>query len=307
MSAGAAPLLYTHPVCLGHRPDAEHPESPERLDAILSALPDLPRHEAPLATQDDLALAHTKTMIAHVFDLIPKTGIWALDGDTIVSPKSGEAALRAAGAALAATDAVIDGKASFAFCAMRPPGHHATRERPGGFCLFNNVAIAALHALERRGLKRVAIVDFDVHHGNGTQDIFWDDPRVMFVSSHQSPLYPGTGSESEKGAHDTILNMPLKAGTDGAVLRALYESQARPRLEAFAPEMIFVSAGFDAHRDDPLANIDLVEEDYAWLGTFVRKMAERSARGRVVATLEGGYNLDALAASTAAFVGAFGQ
>ncbi|KZV15272.1 Arginase/deacetylase [Dorcoceras hygrometricum] len=225
-----------------------------------------------------------------------------LDEDTVLSPGSAEAALRAAGAAVAAVDAVLgDGHARRAFCAVRPPGHHATREQAMGFCLFNNVAVAAAHALAVHGLKRVAIADFDVHHGNGTQDIFWREPRVLFASSHQMPLYPGSGQPDERGTGN-ILNRPLSAGDGPYLFRELWEGDLLPRLHAFRPQLVLVSAGFDAHERDPLADLCLGSEDYAWITAKLVDLADRHAGGRLVSSLEGGYDLAALAASAAAHV-----
>ncbi len=295
-------FFMTHPVCTAHDTGEGHPESPARLGVVVSALEKImPRRDAPIAPREPLTLAHDPTMIEAVRTAIPREDLAALDGDTIISPASGEAALRAVGAAIAGVEALLSGEASFVFCAVRPPGHHATRTRPGGFCLFNNVAIAARQALKNPNVRRVAIVDFDVHHGNGTQDIFWDDPRVLFISSHQSPLYPHSGRESETGAHGTIVNIPLPANTDGALMRRAFEERAFPRLRAFAPDLILVSAGFDAHRDDPLANLLWSEEDYAWLGREIKTIANGCCAGRMLATLEGGYDLTALRDSVVAF------
>jgi len=219
-----------------------------------------------------------------------------------MSPGSLEAAFRAVGANIAAVDEVISGAAENAFCAMRPPGHHAEKTRAMGFCLFGNVAIAAKHALAAHGLERVAIIDFDVHHGNGTQDLVWDDARIFFASTHQMPLYPGSGATSERGAHDNVLNVPLRAGTTGAEFRRIMDATVFPAVKAHEPEMLFVSAGFDAHRDDPLANLDLVADDFAWVTRRTCDLAADVADGRVVSTLEGGYDLAALASSCAAHV-----
>ncbi len=308
MKGGPSPLFFTHPDCLSHEPNPEHPEKPRRLACLLEALGEPPlslmeKRQAPEASLEDLALAHTRGHIDKTFDLIPKKGIWALDPDTIVSPGSGRAALRAAGAGIAAVDAILDGQADFAFCAVRPPGHHATASRPGGFCLFNNVAIAALHALERRRLSRVAVADFDVHHGNGTEAIFGGDGRVFFASTHDLFIYPGTGGAEGKPAN--ILNVPLPSGSDGKAMRAAWEKTVLPRLAAHEPEMLFVSAGFDAHKDDPISSLAWETEDFGWLGEKIAAFAAAHCRNRVVAFLEGGYDIPALRASVQAFCGAF--
>jgi acetoin utilization deacetylase AcuC-like enzyme len=302
-------LLISHPACLAHDAGPGHVERPERLRAVLAALdaPEfttLERRAAPLADVEALERAHEPAYVEAVLAAIPAQGYAAFDADTIVSPGSGEAALRAAGAACAAVDAVLAGEVANGFCAVRPPGHHAERARAMGFCLFDTIAVAALHAQAAHGVGRVAIVDFDVHHGNGTQDIFWDNPNVLFASTHQRPLYPGSGARSERGAHDQILNVPLQPGTDGAMFRHAIEATILPALELFAPELILVSAGFDAHRRDPLANLDLEAADFAWVTSALANAAGRYCGGRLVSTLEGGYDLQALAESAAAHVGA---
>lgn len=300
-------LLVSHPACLAHDAGPGHVERPDRLRAVLAAL-DAPafaalvRREAPLCETAALARAHEPAYVEAVLAAIPTRGYAAFDGDTIVSPGSGEAVLRAAGAACAAVDAVMAGEASNAFCAVRPPGHHAERDRAMGFCLFDTIAVAAYHARAVHGLRRIAIVDFDVHHGNGTQDIFWDDPDVLFASTHQMPLYPGSGARTERGAHGQILNAPLPPGADGAMFRHTIETAVLPAIERFAPELILVSAGFDAHRRDPLANLELEERDFAWVTSALVGAAARFCGGRLVSTLEGGYDLEALAASAAAHV-----
>ncbi len=300
--------LYTHPVCLEHDPGPDHPESPARLAAVLEALADprfsaVARSEAPRATREKLARVHRAALIEDVLDHAPQEGWRRLDPDTVMSPASAEAALRAAGAVCAAVDDTLAGRHQRAFCAVRPPGHHATPTTAMGFCLFNNIAIGAAHALAAHGLARVAIVDFDVHHGNGTQDIFWNDPRVLYASSHQSPLYPETGARSETGAGN-ILNAPLPPGAGSREFRAAYEDIVLPALEAFAPQLVMVSAGFDAHRLDPLANLNLEADDYAWITARLVDLANRHAQGRVVSSLEGGYSLVALRESAAAHVAA---
>ena len=293
---------------------AGHPECPERLDAIEDRLLisgvglALERREAPLAPLVDIELAHGRMHVAALRGLSDglKEEIEAggpshaqVDPDTSLNVHTWDAALRAAGAALAATDAVIAGELENAFCAVRPPGHHACRDKAMGFCFFNNVAIAAKYALERHGLKRVAIVDFDVHHGNGTEDIVAGDQRILMVSFYQHPFYPIGGSLSDAG---NLVNLPVSAYTKGMEIRELIESAWMPRLEAFRPEMIFISAGFDAHREDDLGQMGLVEQDYAWITDRIKDVARRHAKGRIVSCLEGGYNLSALARSVEAHI-----
>jgi acetoin utilization deacetylase AcuC-like enzyme len=299
--------LYSHPDCLQHLTPPGHHECAERLEAIATALTApqfeaLERREAPLAVDEDILLCHPPEHLAEIRAAIPDSRHAALDADTFVSPGSLQAAFRAVGGNVAAVDAVLAGEVANAFVACRPPGHHAEPHRAMGFCLFGNVAIAAMHALERHGLERVAIVDFDVHHGNGTQALMWNEARVLFASSHQMPLYPGTGAVHERGAHDNILNAPLEPMSGGAQMRRVYESEIFPALETFSPELVLVSAGFDAHTADPLAELNWTVEDFAWLTTRICDIAEAHAGGRVVSTLEGGYDLDALAASVAAHV-----
>ena len=300
--------LYTHPICLQHDPGIGHAESPERLRAVLDALDHdrfaaLDRIEAPRATREQLARVHDAGYIDRILASSPAEGTLRLDEDTLMSPASAEAALRAAGAAIAAVDAVMNGDGERAFCAVRPPGHHATRDQAMGFCLFNNVAVAAAHAIVAHGLKRVAIADFDVHHGNGTQAIFEKEPRVLFISSHQSPLYPDSGREDEHGVGN-IVNAPLSPGDGSYAFRELWDGALLPRLAAFRPQLLLISAGFDAHRDDPLADIRLGSEDYAWITERLVDVARAHANGRVVSSLEGGYHLGALAASASAHVAA---
>jgi acetoin utilization deacetylase AcuC-like enzyme len=300
--------LYTHPACLQHDPGPGHPEAPARLAAVLEALDHdrfaaLDRVEAPRASREQLLRVHRLAHVEHILDGTPIAGLRRLDEDTLMSPGSAEAALRAAGAVVAAVDAVMGGPVRRAFCAVRPPGHHATPTAAMGFCLFNNVAVAAAHALAVHGLRRVAIADFDVHHGNGTQDIFACEPRVLFCSSHQSPLYPGTGSEDEYGVGN-IVNAPLADGAGSAAFRKVWSRSLLPRLDAFGPELVLVSAGFDAHRNDPLAGLQLDADDYAWITAELVALAQAHAGGRLVSTLEGGYNLAALRASAAAHVAA---
>jgi acetoin utilization deacetylase AcuC-like enzyme len=300
--------LYTHADCLRHAAGLDHAERPARLRAVLQALDHdrfaaLDRIEAPRASREQLlrvhSAGHADRILAHAGD----TELHALDGDTWVGPGSVEAALRAAGAVAAAVDAVIGGRCEAAFCAVRPPGHHATRDEAMGFCLFNNVAVGAAQAIAMHGLKRVAIADFDVHHGNGSQAIFEREPRVLFLSSHQSPLYPASGAEDERGVGN-IVNGTLSPGAGSLEFRELWTHRLLPRLHAFKPQLVLVSAGFDAHRQDPLADIRLGQEDYAWITDQLLSLARRHAGGRLVSTLEGGYDLGALAASVTAHVGA---
>jgi acetoin utilization deacetylase AcuC-like enzyme len=303
---------FTHPACHLHEMGQGHPECPERLDAIRDHLQStglyqqLHYHEAPEAALSDLELAHGRLHIASLRGLTDalRDDIAAggpshtqVDPDTSMNLHTWEAALRAAGAALAATDAVLAGELQSAFCAVRPPGHHACKDHAMGFCFFNNVAVAARYALERHGLKRVAIVDFDVHHGNGTEDIVAADQRILMLSFFQHPFYPYGGARSTAS---NLLNLPVPSHTKGDLVRRLVREYWLPRLEAFKPELIFISAGFDAHRDDELGQMELVEEDYAWMTRKLRQVAERHAQGRVVSMLEGGYNLKALAHSVEA-------
>src|SRR5580700_8455665 len=284
-------LLYTHQACLDHDPGSYHPESPARLRAVLEALaaPEfarLERREAPEAAIEDLARVHPRPFVERLLAAVPQTGHVAIDADTVMSPASGRAALRAAGAVTAAVDAVIAGEADNAFCAVRPPGHHAEPRRAMGFCLFNNVAVGALRARQVHGLARVAVVDFDVHHGNGTQDCFWDDGSLFYGSTHQSPFYPGTGAAGETGVADNIVNVPLPPMSGSQAFRLGMTRTLLPALDAFAPEMMLISAGFDAHRNDPLAQLLLEDEDYVWATEQLLDIARRHAGGRVVATLE---------------------
>lgn len=304
-------LFFTHPDCLRHHPGDGHPEAPQRLSSIISALDEpefagLQRHEAPLADKESVARVHGADFVQHVLDSVPRDGRRAVDPDTILSPGSGTAALRAAGALTAAVDAVIAGKGRNAFCAVRPPGHHAEPSQAMGFCLFNSVAVAARHAQARHKLARIAVVDFDVHHGNGTQAVAEKDASLFFASSHQFPLYPGTGASHETGLGN-VLNVPLPPGSDGAIFRKAYEMQVLPALDAFAPDLLLVSAGFDAHRSDPLAGLELEEDDFAWVTERLIESAERHCKGRLVSVLEGGYDLKALAGSAAAHVRALMQ
>jgi acetoin utilization deacetylase AcuC-like enzyme len=299
-------LLYTHASCLEHDPGAYHPETPARLRAVLDALagPEfaaLQRREAPEAALDDLLRVHPRPFVERLLAAVPKEGHVGVDADTVMSPQSGTAALHAAGAVAASVDAVVAGEADNAFCAVRPPGHHAEPNRAMGFCLFNNVAVGALRAREVHNLARVAVIDFDVHHGNGTQARFWDDASLFYGSTHQSPLYPGTGSVGETGVGN-IVNVPLPPMSGSPQFRQGMERVMFPALDAFAPELVMISAGFDAHKSDPLAQLMLDEADYTWVTERLVEIARRHASGRVVSTLEGGYDLSALGASAAAHV-----
>jgi len=297
--------FYSHPDCLRHDNGQWHPECPARLQAIEDQLIAsridslIEREEAPLAEETELARVHTQAHIDYIKSRTPESGRSELDPDTSMCPESYRAALRAAGAAIAATDAVIEGRYDNAFCSVRPPGHHAEPARAMGFCLFNNVAIAARHALEVHGLQRVAIVDFDVHHGNGTEAAFSGDSRVLMCSFFQHPFYPFSGTEHPAS---NMVNVPVPAYSRGMDVRELIEALWMPRLEEFRPEMIFVSAGFDAHREDDLGQLGLNENDFAWITQRVRDVAKRHSKGRIVSMLEGGYHLDALARSVEAHV-----
>ena len=298
--------LITHSDCLQHINPQGHPEQVARLEHVLAALAgkSLVRVDAPLAEDAHLLRVHPKAHIDAIRAAAPASGLVLLDADTSMSPGSLAAALRAAGGAVHAVDMVMAGDVRNAFVACRPPGHHAEKTTPMGFCLFGNVAIAAKHALEHHGLGRVAIVDFDVHHGNGTQDLCQDDPRILFCSTHQMPLFPGTGQPSETGCDGNVVNVALPEGAGSTAFRQVMEGQVLPAVDAFAPEMVFISAGFDAHRADPLAGLDLVEGDFAWATRRICDLAGYHAGGRVVSSLEGGYDLKALAASAAAHVDA---
>ncbi len=298
--------LYTHLACLEHDTGFGHPESPARLRAVLDALDDprfagVERIEAPRATREQLLRVHDAAYVEGIF--ANEGHSLRLDPDTVMSPGSLEAALRAAGAVCAAVDDIMDGKASRAFCAVRPPGHHATRDTAMGFCIFNSVAVAAAHALERHGVQRVAVIDFDVHHGNGTQDIFWNEPRVLYLSSHQMPLYPGTGSHNERGAGN-IVNAPLPPGAGSHEFRAAWDEILLPALDAHRPQLLLISAGFDAHKNDPLAQLQLETGDYAWITQRLCALADTHAEGRMVSVMEGGYDLTALRECAAAHVAA---
>ena len=296
---------YFHPVCIEHEPSPQHPESPDRLRTISQVLSTeefapLERHTPSEAERAHIIRVHPEAYVDQVFDLIPETGYARIDADTIVSPKSGEAALRAAGALIDAVDAVMSGVTDNAFCAIRPPGHHAEIERGMGFCLFNNVAIGAEHARAAHGAERVVVMDFDVHHGNGTQACFWNEPNLFYASTHQWPLYPGTGDKSETGGHGNIVNAPLWAGAGSDEFRTAMCEVVLPAMENFGPDLVMISAGFDAHRRDPLAQLELETEDFVWATEEIRKIAEKKCDGRLISTLEGGYDLQALGDSAAA-------
>ncbi len=299
-----ATALYTHDDCLNHLTPAGHPERVARLRAVALGREELAldRREMPLAGREEVLRCHPEGYLARVEAAVPAQGWAQLDGDTYLSPGSLTAALRAVGGMTAAVDAVLAGEAANAFVAGRPPGHHAERETAMGFCLFGTAAIGAMRALDHHGLARVAVVDFDVHHGNGTQDLLWDEGRALFASSHQMPLYPGSGAATERGAHGQIVNLPLPPGSGGAQMRAGWERLILPRLHDFRPELVIVSAGFDAHAADPLANLEWEAEDFRWLTARICDVAAEVCGGRVVSTLEGGYDLAALAASVAAHV-----
>ena len=300
--------VYTHEACLLHDTGPAHAERPERLrvvvDALRDAYPHLDWRQAPIATRGQLLRVHSEHLLEVVLESNPAE-LMQLDPDTVLSPRSAEAALRAAGAVAAAVDAVMIGAARRAFCAVRPPGHHATSDAAMGFCLFNNIAVAARHAIDAHGLERVAVVDFDVHHGNGTQAIFEHDRRVLYASSHQAPLYPWTGERSETGAGN-IFNATLPPGSDGALFRRIWGDRLLPAIDDFAPQLLLISAGFDGHRRDPLAELQLDAADFGWLSEALVALADRHCQGRVVSALEGGYDLDALAESSVVHLRALG-
>ncbi|HAE03987.1 MAG TPA: acetoin utilization protein [Rhodospirillaceae bacterium] len=300
-------LLFTHPACAGHDMGEGHPEQPARLAAVLSALEgpdfqDLERREAPETTRDRILLMHPPAYVDGLMAAFPTEGRVQIDADTAVSAGSREAAFRAVGGVVAAVDAVMKGEAKHAFCAVRPPGHHAEPDQTMGFCLFNNIAIGAAHARDVYHLQRVAVIDFDVHHGNGTQAMFENEPMFFYGSTHQMPLYPGTGRPSETGIADNIVNVALPPMGGSAEFRKAFQDVVLPKLDAFGPELLMISAGFDAHRDDPLAQENLDEDDFVWVTQELLKIADKHCEGRVVSALEGGYNLDALGRSAAAHV-----
>jgi acetoin utilization deacetylase AcuC-like enzyme len=304
-------LLLSHSACLDHLTPTGHPERPDRLRAVEHALQDevfaaLVREQAPRADIAVAALAHPEDYVEAIAKAAPAEGIVSVDADTSMSPGSMEALLRCMGAATRAVDEVLAAQVNNAFCAIRPPGHHAEKVRAMGFCLFNIAAVAAIYAKRKHGLERVAVVDFDVHHGNGTQDIFWSEPDLFYGSTHQMPLYPGTGAAGETGVGN-IFNAPLRPGDSGEEFRAAMDTVILPALERFSPDLVIISAGFDAHIRDPLANLNLVEDDFAWATTRMMEVANRACEGRVVSLLEGGYDLVGLAGSVAAHVRALMQ
>ncbi len=296
--------VYWHPACFAHDTGPGHPESPARLRAVVNALragfPNLTWLEAPVASYQVLQRVHSDGLIDRITNTMPAV-IEHLDADTLLSSGSAQAALRAAGAVVAAVDAVMYRRSRRAFCAVRPPGHHATTDTAMGFCLLNSVAVAAAHAIAEHGLDRVAIIDFDVHHGNGTQDIFYRNKRVHYYSSHQAMLYPHTGRSEETGVGNCV-NVPIPAGSDGSVFRQAWSQQLLPRLDAFAPQLVLISAGFDAHHLDPLADLQLQADDYHWISSELCQIADKHAAGRLVSSLEGGYSLGGLADSVTAHV-----
>ena len=300
-------LLISHESGLRHATPPGHPERPDRLRAVTAVLEDeqfsaLAREPAPEGELEAIVLVHPMQYVDAIRDAVPKEGIARIDADTSLSSGSWEPILRAVGGAILAVDEVMTGDASNAFVAMRPPGHHAETATAMGFCFLNNAAIAARHAQKHYGAERVAIMDFDVHHGNGSQEIFWSDRSVMYASTHEMPLYPGTGARSERGAHNNIVNAPLSSGSGGTEFREAMSSVILPRLEEFRPDIIVISAGFDAHRNDPLASLNFDEADFAWATQKLMEVADRHASGRVVSVLEGGYDLDGLSRSAAAHV-----
>ena len=298
--------LYSHPIYLEHLTPPGHPERPDRLRALNKVLEDstfdaLDRVQAPMGDETTILYAHPQTFIERVRNIIPEEGLTRVDSDTTVSPKSWEAVLTAIGAANAAVDDVFTGVADNVFVASRPPGHHAERDKAMGFCLFNSAAIAARHAQKAHGVERVAIVDWDVHHGNGTQDIFWDDPSVLYCSTHQMPLYPGTGAKDETGVGN-IINAPLSPQTGSDHFREAFNTRILPAIDEFRPELIIVSAGFDAHHRDPLAEINLNEDDFDWATGALMERAGSYASNRLVSLLEGGYDLKGMSLSAGAHI-----
>ena len=296
--------LITHSDCLAHVTPPGHHEQVARLEYINDTLDavDVIRIDAELARIEDIAALHQMSYIEKLEGAVPKTGWASIDGDTHMSPGSFRAALRAAGGVIQAVDLIMTQSVKNAFVAVRPPGHHAEKETAMGFCFFGNVALGAKRALDRHKLSRVAVVDFDVHHGNGTQDLLWNEPRALTITSHQSPLWPGTGAPNEKGAHNNVMNLPLRPGSGGDEMRAIYEREVFPRLDEFAPQFLFISAGFDAHRSDPLAELNWDKDDFVWLTQKLSDLAAKHAKGRLVSALEGGYDLSALAACVKAHV-----
>jgi len=300
-------LYISHSACLDHLTPAGHPERPDRLRAIEQALEDerfqtLAREKAPMAEMETIALCHPMDYVEAIKDASPNEGMVRLDADTSMSPGSYEAALRCVGGGVRAVDEVMSGSANNAFVAVRPPGHHAETARPMGFCLFNSAAIVTRYAQKKYGAERAALVDFDVHHGNGSQDIFWADRSVLYCSTHEMPLYPGTGAITERGQFNNIVNAPLRAGDGGDRFREAFETAILPRLRDFRPDVLVISAGFDAHTRDPLANLNLVEADFTWVTQKLMQIADENCNGRIVSMLEGGYDLQGLSRSVAAHV-----
>jgi len=297
--------FISHPDTLLHIMDGSHPESPARITAIRNKLladgvyQQLAIYESPLATDQQLQRVHTPSYIRHIRSIAPSAGLVRLDADTAMGPMSLAACLHASGAAVLAADLVMQGKVNNVFCCTRPPGHHAGRDHAAGFCIFNHVAVGVAHALDTYKLERIAIIDFDVHHGDGTEDIFRDNPKVMLCSTFQHPFYPHKGANSRT---NRMINVPLAAGTDSKAFRAIVQKEFLPALDRFKPQLIFVSAGFDAHIDDPLAQLKLVKEDYTWMTGFIKEIAEKYAKNRIVSVLEGGYHLPALAESAVAHI-----
>lgn len=302
-------LYLSHPASLEHQTPPGHPERPDRVRAIERVLEAerfacLLREQAPTAEIEAIARVHPEPYVRVLQNAAPREGLKQIDADTTMSPGTFEAALRAAGGATLAVDEVMTGKVINAFAGLRPPGHHAERAQAMGFCFFNNAAVAARHAQAAHGAERVAIIDWDVHHGNGTQEIFWSDPSVLYCSTHQMPLYPGTGALNERGEHDTIVNAPLRNGDDGGTFRDAFRAVILPRVRDFAPDLVVISAGFDAHWRDPLAGLLLTEADFAWATSQLMEIADRRCNGRVVSLLEGGYDLEGLSRSVGAHVAA---